>query len=238
MTPRVQRPDAVPTWTVEQARDGLAATGWHITAFTLGLGHRGSLACATDPESGLPVADCDKADVLRRNATLTAERDGLVLHGYAADSVAGKPGRIWVGGIDGTLFAQRSRAYVPLIVAGGLLGAFSGWLLTAALAYRIRTVPPGRARLATAFTGAALTMSALPVGAIISTAVMLGAHLSDTQRPVYFLHAVLRPDAYIQGSPIWLIPAFALAATAAMILAVSLLWGTTRQQSAGAAQPV
>jgi hypothetical protein len=239
--PREQRPDAVPTWTVEEARDGLAAAGWNITEFTIHPARQqgGVFICASDPVSGLPVKGClDKSEVLRRNATLIAEREGLVLHGYAHDSIGGEPGKIWVGGIGGTLSAARSTAYLPLTVAGGILGALSGWLLVAALAYRIRSIPRDRAQLATAFAGVALTMSALPIGAIVINTVMLGAHLADTQRSVYTLHAVLQPGAYIEGSPPWLIPGCALATAVAGTIAVVLAWSTASQESRGAAQPI
>lgn len=239
--PRMQRPDAVPTWTVEQARDGLVAAGWIVTEFTVRPGYRpdGVPICAAGEEPGLSGEEClNEFEVLRRNAMLIAERDGLIFHGYAHDSIGGEPGKVWVGGIGGTLFAERSTGYLPLTVASGLFGAVTGWLLVAALAYRIRSAPPGRAQLATALAGVALTTSILPIWAIVLNAVMLGTHVTDTRRPVYTLHAVLQPHAYIEGSPAWLIPGCALAAAAVAVIAVSLVRGLDDKEPHSAAYPV
>jgi hypothetical protein len=248
VTPRVQRPDAVATWTVEEARDGLAAAGWTITEFTVRPGYRpdGVPLCAEGQEPGTPGDECvNRFDVLRRGATLLAERDGLVLNGYVHDSIGGEPGKVWVGGIGGTLFAERSTAYLPLVVAGGLLGAVTGWLLFAALAHRVRTAPRGRAQSAVALTGVALTVSVIPIWAIVLNAVLLGTHLTDPLRSVHTLHAVLRPGPYVEGSPAWLIPGCALVAAAAAMIGAYLARDTAGlardaagEQPRGTAQPV
>jgi hypothetical protein len=128
-------------------------------------------------------------------------------------------------------------AYLPLAVTGGLLGALAGWLLTAALAYRIRSLPPGSGRLAAAFTGVAVITAAPPVWAIIVNAVMLGQHLTYNG-PVYTLHAALRPYSHLDGVPAWLIPACTIAAAAAAAIAVGILVpGTDHEELPGATQP-
>ena len=76
-----------------------------------------------------------------------------------------------------------------------------------------------------------------PVWAIVLNAVLLGEHLTDP-RPVYTLHAALRPGANLVGLPPLLIPVYALPAAAAAALAVgAIVRGTGREQSGGAALP-
>ncbi len=207
--PRAQRPSGTPTWTAEEARDGLAAAGWKILEFTIRPGP--STTCTKHDDLSPPVTSC----VDSRTATLIARRDGLILYGNASDAIGGEPGQVWVGGVDGTMFAARSPAYLPLTVAGLLLGALAGWLLSAALAYRIRALPA-------VVAGAALALAILPVWAITLQAVLLGEHFTDVG-PVY----MLQPGSTFEGLPPWLIPGCALAAAA---LAVGLLARRTDRQ--------
>jgi hypothetical protein len=110
-------------------------------------------------------------------------------------------------------------------------------LLTAALAYRIRSLPPGSGRLAAAFTGVAVTTAAPAVWAITVNAVMLGQHLTDNG-PVYALHAALRPGSHLDGVPAWLIPACTIAAAAAAAIAVGILVRSgDHEELPGATQP-
>ncbi|MCM4076504.1 hypothetical protein [Paractinoplanes hotanensis] len=219
-----------PNWTVEDARTGLTAAGWTITEFTVHPS-RALITCSKNVDAG------ETCTFESPTATLTAERDGLVLRGTATDYLANKSGGAWAGGVSGTLFAARGAAYLPLTLAGGLLGALTGWLLTAALAYRIRSLSSGAGRLAAAFTGVALTVAVPPVWAIVVNAVMLGEHLTDNG-PVYTLHAALRPGAHLDGAAAWVIPACAIAAAAAAAIAVGILvLGADREESPSATQP-
>ena len=226
VSPRAQRPN----WTVEDARTGLTAAGWTITEFTVHPS-QASITCTTDAASG------ESCTFESPTATLTAERDGLILRGTATDFLADKSGEAWVGGVDGELFTERGAAYLPLTVAGGLLGALAGWLLTAALAYRIRSLPPASGRLAAAFTGGAVTIAAPPVWAIIVNAVMLGEHLTYNG-PVYALHTALRPGSHLDGIAAWLIPTCTIAAAVAATIAVGILvLGAGREEPPSATQP-
>jgi hypothetical protein len=226
VSPRAQRPN----WTVENARTGLTAAGWTITEFTVHPS-QASITCTTDAASG------ESCTFESPTATLTAERDGLILRGTATDFLADKSGEAWIGGVDGELFTERGAAYLPLTVAGGLLGALAGWLLTAALAYRARSLPPASRRLAAAFTGVAVTIAAPPVWAIIVNAVMLGEHLTYNG-PVYALHTALRPGSPLDGVAAWFIPACTIAAAVAATIAVGILvLAAGREEPPGATQP-
>ncbi|MBB2948384.1 hypothetical protein FB565_008167 [Actinoplanes lutulentus] len=204
-------------WTVEEARDGLTAAGWTITEFTVHP-RPASIICAPDDITG-----GESCTFSSRDAALTAHRDGLVLHGTANDFLANEAGDAWVGGVYGDLYAERSTAYLPLTVIGGLLGALAGWLLTAALAYRIRSLPPGAGSLAGAFAGVAVTVAAPAVWAVVVNAVMLGGHLTYTG-PVYALHSAFRPGSHLTEVPSWLVPGCTLAAAAAAAIAVSVVF--------------
>ena len=226
VSPKAQRPG----WTAEDARTGLTAAGWTVTEFTVHP-RQASIDCTTDPTYG------ETCDFESTTATVTAERDDLVLRGTATDFLADKSGNAWIGGLSGTLFAARGTAYLPLAVIGGLLGALAGWLLSAALAYRIRSLPPGSGRLAAAFTGVAVTTAAPAVWAVIVNAVMFGQHLDDIG-PVYTLHAALRPGSHLDGVPAWLIPACAIAAAAAAAIAVGIVVRSAdHEELPGATQP-
>ena len=231
--PSAPGPDGTPAWTVEQARTGLTAAGWTITEFTI---HPLRSSVTYTPDQGSGPAGKTRW-FASREATLTAERDGLILQGTATDFIADESGEAFDGGINGVLYAGRSAAYLPLTVAGGLLGALAGWLLTAALAYRFRALPPASGRLAATFAGVAAAISAPAVWAIIVNAVMLGEHLTDTG-PVYTLHAALLPGSHLDGVAAWLVPGCAIAAAAAAAIAVGILvLAAERTEPPGATQP-
>ncbi|MFC4068877.1 hypothetical protein [Actinoplanes subglobosus] len=227
--PRDQRPD-VTTWTAEDARAGLVAAGWTVTGFTL---HEGQPPVCTTDEEG------DRSCLFEpRYADLTAERDGLVLTGRAEDALGGEAGKMLTGGIVLTLFAERSVAYLPLTVAGGLLGALAGWLLAAAAAYRIRCLPPGSGLLVSAAAGMAVVLSAAPVWAIALNSVMFAKRLGIVG-PVHTVHSMLTPGAHPDGASPWLIPALALASVMTAAIAIGVLFGrAVRDEPHGSIRPV
>jgi hypothetical protein len=233
--PRAQSRSDTPTWTIEQARTGLTAAGWKITEFTV-LPHPNLPLCAAPAGTAEDDPTClDRYDAKTRTAMLTAERDGLVLKGTAIDSVGGEPGKVWTGGVGGQLIAQRSAAYLPLVVTGALLGALAGWLMAAALAYRMREAQPAAGRSAAAFAGVALAASVPPVWAIALNAVLFAETCSDP-RPVFTLYSVFF-GAY-QGAPAWLLPGCLLAAFVTTAFTVGILVRhTDRNRTAGATEP-
>ncbi|GAA2645152.1 hypothetical protein [Paractinoplanes durhamensis] len=229
--PSAPRPGGPPAWTVEEARTGLAAAGWTITEFTIHPGVN-SVTCGPDERSGETCA------FQTRDAAVTAERDGLVLSGTATDWNADESGTAFDGGIHGEMYAERSAAYLPLIVAGALLGGLAGWLLTAALVYRIRSVPPGRGRPAAAVAAIALIIAVPPVWAIVVNMVMFAQHLAAAG-PVYAVHAALLPGSHLDGVAAWFIPGCMAVSAAAAVLAMGILVvGTDRKELPGATQPI
>ncbi|MEV6344100.1 hypothetical protein [Actinoplanes sp. NPDC051851] len=203
--------ESASAWTIEQARDGLAAAGWRTSDFQI-------FEVTTEDKAW---AEAQSVVLNDRSGHLTAERDGLIMNLNMTDGTNGEPGKASIGG---TMFAARSTAYVPLVAGGALLGGIAGWLLVAALAYRIRTTRPGRGQVTGVFAGIALAASVLPVWAVVLNAVLLGETFTDRVRSVFTLHAALMPG-YVQGAPAWLIPGSALLAVAAATIAITMAWG-------------
>ncbi|BCY13121.1 hypothetical protein [Actinoplanes sp. L3-i22] len=230
--PRAQDPGPVPTWTVEQARDGLVAAGWKIKEFTVRpipvldgtnrIAPNADLVTSTtvyaDPAAP-PIATFANP---HRYAVLTAERDGLILHATATDAVGGNTAdpaaQVYRGGVNGKIFAARTVAYLPLTVAGALLGALAGWLLSAACAYRVRPMSQVRRRTTAELTAIALAAWVLPAFAIVREGALLAANLGVDQ-PVHTLHSVLRPGWwYLDSLPAWLTPICAITAVVVGLL--------------------
>ncbi|MEV8504847.1 hypothetical protein AB0368_08455 [Actinoplanes sp. NPDC051475] len=208
-------------WRAEQARDRLAADGWTITRFGV---------------SSLPVTGPG------RNGYLSAARDGVVFESrWTSDMNAD---------LSVDIFARRSGAYLPITVAGGLLGAVTGWLLAAWGAYRMRVLPILRRKVAARLAGLAFAWSALPVVVLGGAAARLVLrHLGDDRMPVFSLHAPLYPGVpFQQLRTSWmpieltlrLVPGSALAAALCAVAALAVMAGRTTAVPGllpGAAQP-
>lgn len=194
--PVARHPASDPDRIATTVRDGIAASGWTITSFTVAPAY-------PHPESAQP-------GTFFSGAYLDAARDGVLVHGrvdYRYDA-----GRFYLGGFTATAFAARTAAYLPLTVGGGVLGLLAGWLLVAAMAYRLRSSSVGRRRAVAALTGATLVVAAPPVVAVVLRAIQLAIHVDDRRFPVFTLHSALRVSTYVDGPPTWLVPACAVAA--------------------------
>ncbi|SNY38400.1 hypothetical protein [Paractinoplanes atraurantiacus] len=102
------------------------------------------LATATDPRQATeqtrqklategwatgPIVTGDGSDGILANVHFAAEADGVHLNVYAYPSL----GTITIAG-----WPARPASYVPLTIAGTLLGLLAGWLAGVALAHRVR----------------------------------------------------------------------------------------------------
>jgi hypothetical protein len=204
-TPAARQRGADPIRIASAVRDRITAAGWTVTSLTV------PPPAYQHPEDSVAGNQFTAADLI-------ANHDGLILDGtvfYEYDS-----GRFYLSGFSASLFAQRTAAYLPLNIAGGILGLVAGWLLVAALAYRLRSMPAGRRRIVSVLTGTALVMAVSPVFAIARQAVLLAIHFGDTRFPVFTLHSVLREGSSVDGPPRWLIPACTIAAAAFGALAI------------------
>ncbi|BBH70793.1 hypothetical protein ACTI_74780 [Actinoplanes sp. OR16] len=197
-TPTARRPGADPERIATAVRDRITAAGWTVTSFAVAPAYE-------NPENAEPGTHFTAAH-------LQATRDGVIVHGRVDYQYA--DGQLYLGGFSATMFAQRTAAYLPLTIAGGILGLLAGWLLAAAGAYRLRSSSPGRRRTVAVLTGAALVLAVAPVFAVVRQAIELAIHLGDTRFPVFVLHAAVRAGSSADGQPTWLIPACTVAAVA------------------------
>ena len=230
------RPGPTPGWTVEQTRDRLAAAGWTITGFEVR---------PLNPESPEELAARGphaRYEHLRRAARLTAERDGLILYGQVVDAIGPPapddlpPGVTrYADVLEAAVFARRTGGYLPLTVAGAVLGGLAGWLLVAGLTYRMRG-SRSRRRTAAALTGLALAAASLPVYVVLLNAALLAWHAGDTSQPVRTLYDQLLPGDSLGIGPAWLIIACVVAAAGAATAAV-LVASAGRGRSDAAVQP-
>jgi hypothetical protein len=140
-------------YSADRIRNGLTTAGWRIITFTEENG-----AVSVAPFTVPPTATAPT-----RWTYFRATRDGLSLVGSGTTVTGGAEiglagqadlGRD-VGGAD-------NRAVRPVTIAGLALGMLAGWLLAAALAYRIRGSRPGRRWAAAGLVTTALTAAALP----------------------------------------------------------------------------
>lgn len=137
------------TYDPERVRTALTATGWQITTFE-----------ESTETIGVDFGTPDPKKVPAHALTFAATKDGLSLAG-ATDTIAG--GKYYGNtllGMDVT--TDVTGAIRPSTIAGLLLGVIGGWLLAAALAYRIRTAGRRNRWTASGFTALALTAAVVP----------------------------------------------------------------------------
>lgn len=215
-TPAAGHPGTGPADVAAPVRDRIAAAGWTVTSFVV--------------EPPYPHPETAEAGTYFTAANLVATHDGLILSGRMDYQY--NRGQYYLGGFSGQLFAQRSAAYLPLTAGGGLLGLLAGWLLAAALAYRLRSMPTGRRRTVSLLAGAALVTAAAPVFAIARQVVPLAVHFGDPRFPVSTLHSVLREGMSVPGPQRWLIPVCTIAAPVLGALAAVVVRVRTRATAA------
>lgn len=212
------------TYDPDRVKTALTAAGWHITSFTEAI-NKIAIGFGTPEETVAP----------ERAAQFTATKDGLTLQG-ATSTMDGGPWPDMDGGSFGSLdiTTDVTGAIVPLTIAGLLLGALTGWLLTAAVSYRMRTASDrmGTAsdrmrtvsdRMRTAGSRPRRTAAALSALALTATAVPASvAYCEFYQVMTYDPHA---SNQYVGYGPHDQIPAYAVliaTALAALSLAAAI----------------
>ncbi|MEV6599954.1 hypothetical protein AB0M36_24315 [Actinoplanes sp. NPDC051346] len=185
-----------PGWTMEQALARVTKQGWEIRS--------SKPAVATD-------IGCTGEYVAERTNGLVLQVDEC----RSADGVVVKT----------LIFAARSSAYLPLTVAGAIVGTLLGWLLAAGVSYRMRNLSSPRRAVITLLTGAGLAAAALPVVAFAANTRLLLSHLDEPNGRVYVLHAPLKPVWYFSFGPHHMIAVAACASLLCALAAVALSRG-------------
>jgi hypothetical protein len=139
-------------YSAERVRTGLTSAGWRITSFTETTGTLVA-GSATDSSTRVPM----------RDISFAATKDGLSLTGTSSTVIGGTE-----HGLDRNadqtiaVWTKETAGVLPLTIAGLVLGMLAGWLITAALAHRIRQSGPGRQAGATALAAVAVAVAAVP----------------------------------------------------------------------------
>jgi hypothetical protein len=185
----------------ERLRAALTNAGWRITTFN-------------ETASATPV-DLTKDPSVTVPGTFVyfrATKDGLSLNGsswstagdarYAVEAQTDQRLDVW---------ADETPAVRPLTVTGALLGAVAGWLLAAALAYRVRNTGRSRGSVVIALVTVAFAAAVVPV--------------FDLYRDLYqvVIYDSGAPNPYIISSSSEQLPAgLAPACTGAALLALTM----------------
>jgi hypothetical protein len=195
------------SYSAERVRTGLISAGWRITTFT--------------ETTGGIVVDITKhpwVEVPTRLVHFTATKDGLALRGSSTTVVGGAD-----YGVDAQMdqgldvWAVETAAVRPLTIAGLLLGVLAGWLLTAALAYRVRQSGRAHRRAATALAATAFAAAVVPAFDLYCNLYQVLTYDSGAPNP----YIVYGPNDQL---PAGLVPAFTgiglLALAAAVLIAL------------------
>ncbi|WP_341718018.1 hypothetical protein QQG74_30205 [Micromonospora sp. FIMYZ51] len=177
-------------WDAEQTRQRFAADGWSVSGFT--------------PVSGKSVTgheDGTTTETTLSGAQFTVESEGLLVNvrGYSEGfvSVFGGP--------------TRTAAFLPLVVVGTAVGLVVGWLIAAAVAYRLVAAPPGRRVTAAGLWGLALLALALPAVALYGNVMRVFRDGSADDAPALTVHSAFNPGEYYPFGPSWLVLGLSIA---------------------------
>ncbi|BCJ59730.1 hypothetical protein [Micromonospora endophytica] len=185
---------AAAGWDAEQVRQRFADGGWSVSALTPVSGKRFTLQ-----EDGTEV------ETPLSGARFTAEANGLLL------DVRG-----YIGGDFGSVHVDagpaRTAAFLPIVIVGTVLGLVVGWLIAAAVAYRMAAASPGRRVTAAGFWGLALLALALPAVALYGNLVRVIRHGGVDPGGLLTVHSAFIPgEYYYPFGPAWLILGLSIA---------------------------
>ncbi|MGC5029305.1 hypothetical protein [Micromonospora sp. DT229] len=200
---RVDATGSASGWDAEQVRQRFADAGWAVSGLTPLSGKS-----VTTDESGKTVVETPLS-----GDRFTAESNGLIIEvrGYLAEDR---------GTVSVDARQTRTAAFLPLVLVGTLLGLVVGWLIAAAVAYRIAGTAPGRRVIAAGAWGLALFALALPAVALYGNLVRVLGRSAD-EGGLLTVHSAFTPGAYYYpAGPAWLILGLSIAGLLAVVVAV------------------
>jgi hypothetical protein len=191
------------SYSADRLREGLVAAGWRVTMFT-------------ETPSGM-VVDMSKdpwVQVPMKWLRIDAAKDGLLLHGDSTTVVGGAE-----YGVEGRtderidVWATETAAVRPMTIAGLLAGMLAGWLLTAALAYRVRQGRRGHRAAVVVLGVVGFAAAAVPAFAFFCALYQVMVYDSGVPSPYI-------TDSPSDNLPEGLVPACAGIAVLALVAAV------------------
>jgi hypothetical protein len=191
-----------PQWNPADAHRRLQRTGWHLT------GVRALPGGQSYGPGGRPAPVTSTA--------FDGTRDGLHVHVVGNLS----PGH---GLVTVSMWPESNAGRWPLTVAGAVLGLLAGWPLAARLAYRLRRVPAGQARLATALMGAALVAWAVPAAACYANLGLMIRTAGDAEVPVT-VHSAFGAGPFETWGWTWMILQLGVAGLLLGLSGVAVAW--------------
>lgn len=194
-TARYTDTEVTTAWQVDAARERLRADGWQVGAVTPLDGS----AASYDPATGATI------DIPTRYHEFRASRDGVQVsvRSFLIDGPLAHNASVEVAS-----WAVATPAFLPLIVAGTVLGLIAGWLLAAAGAYRIQRAR--RPRPAAAICAVAVLAAVLPAVALYGN-VMRAFRDAGDFGPAFTVHSAFTPGDYYPFGPPWQILALSIA---------------------------
>jgi hypothetical protein len=135
-----------------RVRTGLTSAGWRITTFTEMTGAI-AVGFPADQTTRIPV----------RDIYFAATKGDLALVGNSSTVVGGAEHGLDQQADQGMdVWVRETAGVLPLTIAGLVLGMLAGWLITAALAYRIGQSSRARRAGASALAAVAVVVAAVP----------------------------------------------------------------------------
>jgi hypothetical protein len=186
-----------PGWTAAAARDRLAATGWTLTGVR-----------------ALPGGQSYGADgrvIPMTRTVFDATRNGLHLRVFGTVSAGHRL-------VSVSMWPQGNDSRWPLTVAGAIIGLLAGWPLAATVAYRLRGVTAGRARLPAGLIFAALAALAVPAAACYANLGLMVRAAGDGGPPVT-VHRAFTAGPFETWGWTWMVPQ--LSAAGLLLLALA-----------------
>ena len=198
----VQATASAADWNAEQARQRFADEAWSVSGLTSVSGKR-FIAQEDGPFVETPLT----------GARFTAESDGLIIEvrGYVDDH----------GTVSVNAGPTPTPAFLPLVVVGTILGLLVGWLIAAAVSYRMVAASSGRRVIGAGLWGITLLALALPAVALYGNLVrVFRSGGVDHPDGLLTVHSAFTPgEYYYPVGPAWLILGLT---TAGLVAAVAM----------------
>ncbi|GIJ11999.1 hypothetical protein ACFFMR_16720 [Micromonospora andamanensis] len=195
-------------WDAEQVRQRLTAGGWSLSDSTPLTGMSGTV-----DDTGSLV------EIPLSGTRFTAESAGLIITVMGWDPAANSSVDIR-SHVSILAMPDRTAAFLPLVVVGTAVGLLAGWLIAAAVAYRMAAASPGRRPAAVTLWGGALVALALPAVALYGNVMRVLRDGNAEGGPPLTVHSAFTPGEYYPFGPQWLVLGLTVAGLVVAVAAI------------------